>query len=592
MMLKKHSVYNNLPQFVLFITVICVFFVCCNKAEEIVDALDRNSEIMPYTPGIRIAWDYSTLNKPFSGPIFYPRMTRLHNGDLILSFENNGNCFIIKSVDEGKTWSQPILVASAFDNVVCANPFPIQLHNGTLLLAYNSRPPSNNLNESKRFGIQLAESSDNGISWRFLTTVFEGGYTWDKGVWEPAIVQLENGRLLLFFANEFPYDNGDQEISMVYSDDNGKTWSHPITISYREGYRDGMPAPLLLHNDSLVIAIEDNGIVPDIFKPVILHLSSNDFVNNFDDFKYITGIDERREEALANNHRLPVFAYGGAPFLAQFPSGETILSFQTTAGRLNDWDYSTMVVAVGNHNAQNFCCLSQPFYVPNNRRALWNSLFVLNNDTVVALSSTDAFNDGKYLELYTIKGYRIEEPIAYYDYVSVDGELNEKVWDIEKGLFVGGYSLKKMLVKFAWSDDMFYASFLITDDFVDVNYDAVSIILAMPPVFYNYPSPHVYKLVVRPNSDYEFFVGNEGVWKKIEEADILIKSSYHDFKLDYSIEIGIPWNLLDVNIESLKTCGVTVGSVNKTVDGKIVEEWLSGTDENHPNTYMMLIFER
>jgi len=47
-----------------------------------------------------------------------------------------------------------------------------------------------------------------------------------------------------------------------------------------------------------------------------------------------------------------------------------------------------MVVFVGNADARNFDGASEPFAVPQDVEALWNSLFVKGRDTVTAVSST------------------------------------------------------------------------------------------------------------------------------------------------------------------------------------------------------------
>ncbi len=37
--------------------------------------------VVPYTEGIRIAWDHGTLRRPFEGPAYYPRMITLANSE-------------------------------------------------------------------------------------------------------------------------------------------------------------------------------------------------------------------------------------------------------------------------------------------------------------------------------------------------------------------------------------------------------------------------------------------------------------------------------------------------------------------------------
>ena len=54
--------------------------------------------------------------------------------------------------------------------------------------------------------------------------------------------QLPNGEVQVYFANEGPYTHSnEQEISMMTSVDNGKTWGGYKTVCFRAGSRDGMP---------------------------------------------------------------------------------------------------------------------------------------------------------------------------------------------------------------------------------------------------------------------------------------------------------------------------------------------------------------
>ncbi len=50
------------------------------------------------------------------------------------------------------------------NEVNAANPSLVQLADGTVLLAYNSRPPQA-ASAAKRFSIELLASTDNGRTW-------------------------------------------------------------------------------------------------------------------------------------------------------------------------------------------------------------------------------------------------------------------------------------------------------------------------------------------------------------------------------------------------------------------------------------------
>jgi hypothetical protein len=328
-------------------------------------------------------------------------MIRLHDGALLCSFESSGASLVIRSEDDGVSWSAPVVAAARRGGLAAAVPSLLELTDGTVLLAYNPRPPADNADPERHFGIRVAASEDGGRSWSDRATVFEAGHEWGRGIWEPAMIQLPSGEVQLFAANEWPYArNDDQEISRFRSRDGGRSWSAPETVGYRAGHRDGMPVPLLLQNGrGLAVAIEDDGMGPGRFKPAILILPADGAALGAP----IVGNSSARALAVHDRALLPDSAYAGAPYLAQLPTGETLLSFQTNSGRGGEWSNSTMAVAIGSADARDFSGVSYPFPVPMGRKALWGSLFVKDSVTVTALTTTTAFNPSRQ-ELYLVDG--------------------------------------------------------------------------------------------------------------------------------------------------------------------------------------------
>lgn len=353
-------------------------------------------------------WDYQTLTK-ISGSrhAFYPRMITISNGELITVYESEGNIYLTRSGDDGSSWSESNIIAYRDGTVQATVPEIIELKNGDLIVAYNTRPPQDNADENLLFGIKVIISSDRGENWSDPINVYEGGFEWSRGVWEPVMMELDD-ELLLFFANEHPYvDNTDQEISFVMSEDHGRSWTTPKTVSYREGHRDGMPVPIKLENsDSLLVAIEDNGFAGTEFKPVIIGFSDWRDLGS----TVVTGDSDMRWGALDAENALADHEYGGAPYIVELPSGNLLLSFQSTKNRNVPWNLSTMIVAIGDQNGENFSHITEPFSVGTSQSALWGSLHVKNDSTVTALTSTDAYNEDGKREIYAIDGY-IQSPM-------------------------------------------------------------------------------------------------------------------------------------------------------------------------------------
>ncbi|HWK58592.1 MAG TPA: sialidase family protein [Parapedobacter sp.] len=364
----------------------------------------HNDTLVP--SGIRIEWDQNTLQRlapqderqlRYAG---YPRVKRLSDGTVIAVYEAQGNTELIWSGDSGKTWSEPTITfhghthSDTHGNEVrinMANPEFIELGNGDWLVACNHRPTKP---EVAPFAIAVARSNDRGKTWHKPQVIYEAEPRFRDGCWEPAFLQLPDGTLQVYFANEKPYTSTDeQEISMLASMDNGYTWSSIArTVSFRPGRRDGMPVPLVI-GDEILVAIEDNKVGQ--FKPYIVRTSIAD------NWKEPVGAESpMREYALRDP--LPEDVYAGAPYLARLATGEVLLAYQTTRGRSTDWEKSTMEVAIGDKEGRNFQKISRPFPVPPDREAKWNAIALWDENTVVATSATNF--DGGTINAWMILG--------------------------------------------------------------------------------------------------------------------------------------------------------------------------------------------
>lgn len=329
----------------------------------------------------RIDWDPSTLVLVQQGGV-YARMARMPDGAIRAIYERAAKVHTRRSADEGKTWGDEVTIAQ-YAHGTAANPEIAVLSNGTILAAYNERPARGT---GEHYGIRVMTSHDQAVTWSEARLVFQAGTENGTGCWEPALLQLPGGEIHLYFANEFPFpDSNEQEISLLRSSDLGETWTtEPERVSFRERRRDGMPVPLLLAGErGIAVAIEDNGL-SGAFKPVIVHSNVDDAWKS----GVVTGESERRWPALETP--LAPAVYAGAPYLRQFPTGETVLSFQSGEGRMrgNTLDFSRMAVYIGDGEARNFTNRSFPFDVPDDRSGLWNSLFIKNENTVTAISGT------------------------------------------------------------------------------------------------------------------------------------------------------------------------------------------------------------
>jgi hypothetical protein len=335
-----------------------------------------------------IEWNQSTLT--YVGPGGYARIARVSVNHLLLSVEHRGRSLVRHSDDDGKTWGEPIL-AAAFADGAAANPEMLVLRDGTIWLLYNERPRSGS---GKPFTIRLTVSKDAGKTWTPRREPFYvAGTRPEEGCWEPSAIELPDGEILVFFANEAPYPkSGEQEITMLRTRDAGTSFFERIALSFRAGARDGMPVPARLADGVVAVAIEDSGLTPDgQMKPVIVRL---DLPIGESRLPFKPG-DANRWPAV--EREWPKGLYAGAPYLVTMPGGATALSVQSVEfGREQQ-----MVVYVGDKQARHFGNPTQPFPTDAGRSGQWNALFVKNASTITAISGTTI--DGR-TGIWTIDG--------------------------------------------------------------------------------------------------------------------------------------------------------------------------------------------
>jgi hypothetical protein len=325
------------------------------------------------TPSIQ--WDTDSLQLALPQGN-YGRIIRRADGALLLAAERGGQVVTRVSQDLGRHWGL-IQPAASVSQGQAANPELLLLHNRVLLMFYNDRPRD----AHHHYAIRMSTSRNGGQTWEPRPDpVYTAGTRFGDGCWEPAAIQLPDGEIQLFFANENPYRNSaEQEITLLRSFDEGLTWSVPERVSFRAGKRDGMPSPCLLTNPpGLALAIEDNGLTPDgQFKPAILYSTKAE------NWRVPpTGAPPRRTAALPTESMAGIYA--GAPCLRQLPAGALLLSCQTGPA----FKQAQMEVFLAPAPGREFRSCGHPFPLPPNTTGWWNSLLVLDARTVLAITST------------------------------------------------------------------------------------------------------------------------------------------------------------------------------------------------------------
>lgn len=337
------------------------------------------------TTNLSIDWKEESAHLVARGG--YARIKAVDNHHA-MAYGAGGAVWIRHSYDKCESWSEPTEVART-KGYTNTNSEMLQLRSGKLIYMWNARPRKGT---GLPYKIMYATSDDGGKRWSEGRDLYVAHANFKDGCWEPVALQLPSGELHIYFANEAPYTrSSEQEISLVRSFDEGKTWSKVEKVSFRKGKRDGMPVPVYLpHSGEIAMAIEDNGI-RGRFKPVIVRTKEN--------WKdgYVRGNDERREEALAPKWAVANKVYAGAPYLIRLGKKHTLLSIQSTENRQGrDHKFANMQVYVGNRDARNFRNRTTPLpQLDENGHALWNSLAQIDDKHVIAVMSVGGLDRGQ-----------------------------------------------------------------------------------------------------------------------------------------------------------------------------------------------------
>ena len=332
---------------------------------------------------IYIEWDQSTLRHVTSG--VYARCAEIGDGELALVYSDGPSAWLRRSTDQANSWGEAEFVASG-KGYNYTNCEVLKLRSGRLLYMWNARPTVDTL----PYKIMAATSDDNGRSWS-EQTIYTADTKFQNGCWEPIAIELPNGEVQLYFANEYPYQqSSEQEITLMRSFDKGESWCKAEKISFSSNSRDGMPSPIYLpHSGEIVVAIEDNGI-RGRFKSVIVRSAKNWY-----DAPVLRS-DIRREEALREDCAVHDTIYAGAPYLIRLGKRHTLLSMQSTEGRSGTNERrANMQVYVGDKDARNFHNRTTPFpELPANANALWNSIRQIDKNHVIAVMSVSGVHPG------------------------------------------------------------------------------------------------------------------------------------------------------------------------------------------------------
>ena len=397
----------------IFFTFI-VLLICSD-----VDVSAGNKQTKPGKQTVKVIWDEP--EKIVKGG--YPRVHRLNDGRLMMCYSVSANNYIKFSEDNGLTWSEesPVVMRhfvveneAGKARVTAANPEFAQLSGnnphkpGRIIFACNYRPmnmDSQAKDDDKYassvfpYTIAIKTSDDNGKTWSAMRHVYKSE-KWTnntlRGCWEPFVLELPDGTVQIYFADETPYwKKGSkwQNISVIESVDGGTSWSAPRVVSQNGSHRDGMPVVMLL-DGMIYMAIETSEEGARLHPIVVRSTIENnwktpvkkDSPDRFHPFRKSLKSD---------------IAYSGAPYMIA-TDNYIVYSYQIADAsddkKENDSRHATMEVQVcpKNEIKDGYFNMMRASTRPidtdqSTEAALWNSLCDLGGDEILAASQYNGY---------------------------------------------------------------------------------------------------------------------------------------------------------------------------------------------------------
>lgn len=402
----------------------------------------------------------------------YPRLYVLNDGTWLCGYDT-GKIYVMRSTDEGQTWSTPI-VASVHNDYACANVAFYQFENDDILCAYRA------IGKDKR-EIQCTISKDGGLTWEFHSTIednfetaIELGYSIEDakkaiasesriGFFEPHF-GIVNDKLTVMYADDFTtmLTNPRGSVGLNYEtqyivsrtyNEESQTWENRKVIldgtkektvgNITDFSRDGMPVFDRLSDGTYVLVVEgtyrrktSGGNNPFI---ILLSYSKDGITWSNPVEVYVPKGDGTK---------------ASAPYICVTKDDRIVISFQTDEdsykygkGRGDNVSIMKTIISDGTPieeiNKDSFSEAVNVFGVRPGDLASWNGMY-MHNDTLYCVSGVRGTNElygismsGVYMASSKIS--EVENVGTYYDKeVEIDDSCDVISGSI-KGLSSGFY---------------------------------------------------------------------------------------------------------------------------------------------------------
>ena len=509
----------------------------------------------------------STLN-------YYPRLKKMADGRYILFYQNgeHGPDVLYCFSEDGMTFTEPQKLFTHTENLLYATCDAAVLQNGDLVAVCSFRYSSNYVRYPQQCGLAVRRSSDNGKTWSAQQIIYRGC------TWEPSLLQLSSGELQVYWTNTTGLDTPEGNFTstgtaILRSYDNGVTWtgnpseiytgqivsqSKTENISGVQMFSEQMPVAVELHNGKIALALEVRLNRKPEFRLSVAYSEDN----------WATALEPFTDEGPST--KLNRFCIGAGPYLAQFPSGETVLTYN----RKNNLTY-----VIGSPDANSFGAEYTPYqglstnYWAASELVGSHCLATVNEYLVTSGTQKLGFIVGGRLYL----NHRIDAKAVM---VEADGDASE--WkDNDDALFCGSESQAQVAVRCAVSGEEL--AFLVERlDYVpDVSGDTVSLMISPKKGKY-------YILVLGCDGVRSLSVSENGKTTRLEPDGIRFgclvndPEGEEDPQAGYCAELLVPRSLIGSPTDSI-ALNILLSNVDD--NKKSERDTLTGTTLSDPSTW-------
>ena len=311
-----------------------------DKINSHADITARSSVKMNYRSYVNLGQSVTGNDNPN-----YARIKKLSDGSYILfnhyGGQGNANGFDIyyATSPDLENWTGRGLFLERYvitnsrgkqDKRVFTNPNALVLANGDLVAFASYRANMSVKYEECQYdhGIVMLRSTDNGRTWSAPQEIYHGLN------WEPHMIQLPSGELQCYFSESRQWISGGHSgTAMIVSTDNGATWSPgldqtPYRVIRQHWYNSDKDATLYTDQMPVVVRLNDGDRLAAAVESSVSCVNGNtsyaiSFAYSDSEGQWPRLEGDETGPADRQNHLFN----GAGPFLVQFPSGETLVSY-------------------------------------------------------------------------------------------------------------------------------------------------------------------------------------------------------------------------------------------------------------------------